>query len=63
MAEVTLLTTSHIAERYGVATSTVRKWVAEGKLHPTIATPGGHYRFTEADVEAMTKRAAEAATA
>lgn len=47
MAEVVLLTTTEVAERFRVDTSVVRRWVANGKLKPTIKTPGGHYRFSE----------------
>lgn len=47
MPQVVLLTTSEVAERFRVDTSVVRRWVAKGKLKPTITTPGGHYRFSE----------------
>ena len=46
MTEVTLLTTSQVATRFGVLPSTIRKWVTTGKLTPAVTTPGGHYRFT-----------------
>lgn len=47
MPEVVLLTTTEVAERFRVDTSVVRRWIAKGKLIPTITTPGGHYRFSE----------------
>lgn len=50
---VTLLTTSETARRAAVDTSTVRRWVEKGLLHPAVTTPGGHYRFDPADVEEL----------
>ena len=47
-----LLTTSDVAWMLGIAGSTVRKLVREGKLaHKT--TFGGHYRFEPAVIEAF----------
>jgi excisionase family DNA binding protein len=54
MPEVVLLTTSEVAKRFRVDTSAVRRWVAEGRLKPTITTPGGHYRFDEATLSEFT---------
>lgn len=56
MAEVVLLTTSDVAKRFRVDDSTVRRWVATGVLTPAITTPGGHYRFDEADIDAFTEQ-------
>jgi excisionase family DNA binding protein len=53
MPEVVLLTTSEVAERFRVDSSAVRRWVSKELLKPTITTPGGHYRFSEADVDAF----------
>ena len=53
MPEVTFITTTQVAERFHVDPSTVRKWVDKGVLKPAVSTPGGHYRFNEADVEAL----------
>lgn len=50
MQEVAVITTTQVAKHYGVDNSTVRKWVAEGKLTPALRTPGGHYRFRETDL-------------
>ena len=47
-----LLTTEDAAWVLGVAGSTVRKLVREGKL-PHKTTFGGHYRFELKDVEAF----------
>lgn len=44
------LTTSQVAERFGVDSSTVRRWVTAGWMIPTLTTPGGHHRFTEQDI-------------
>lgn len=60
MPEVTYITTSQVAEKFQVTTSAVRKWVAEGKLKPAIATPGGHYRFVESEIDAMLSGSASA---
>jgi hypothetical protein len=48
MAE--LLTTSQIAEMYGLADSTVRHYRSSGRLVPSRKTPGGHARYAVADV-------------
>ena len=53
MSEIVLLTTSEVAKRFKVDVSAVRRWVAKGHLTPAITTPGGHYRFNEADIEAF----------
>ena len=53
MPEVVLLTTAEIAKRFGVDTSSVRRWVAEGRLKPAVTTLGGHYRFDAAEVAAF----------
>lgn len=47
-----LFTTSQIAERFQVDTSTVRKWVARGLLK-AVTLPGGHHRFRAEDIDAM----------
>lgn len=52
MPKVTLITTTQVAKRYGVDNSTVRKWVAEGRIAPAVKTPGGHYRFDESVIAA-----------
>ena len=55
MPEVVLLTTSEVAARFRVDTSVVRRWVAKKQLIPSITTPGGHYRFDEADLAAFSQ--------
>jgi len=39
------ITTRQLAQMIPVDPSTVRRWVEQGKLTPTVVTPGGHYRF------------------
>ncbi len=48
MAE--FLTTSEIAQMYGIADSTVRHYRASGRLVPSRQTPGGHARYAAVDV-------------
>ena len=40
MPEVTLITTSQVADKYQITASAVRRWVAAGKLKPAVTTPG-----------------------
>lgn len=56
MTEVTLMTTSEVAERLRVDSSTVRKWVLKGLLRATTL-PGGHHRFRAEDIDAMLEHA------
>lgn len=42
-----------MAARLGVSQATVSRAVARGLLHPALVTPGGHRRFSEADIEAF----------
>ena len=51
MEEVAVITTTQVAKHYGVDKSTVRKWVADGKLIPALRTPGGHYRFLRSNLD------------
>src|SRR6476620_5638363 len=47
-----LLKTSEVAERLGVDTGSVARYIREGLL-PAISTAGGHHRIYEADVQAF----------
>lgn len=53
MPELVLMTTRQVAELAQVDTSTVRRWVAAGRLKPAMQTPGGYMRFERATVEAL----------
>ena len=46
-----LLTVKELAARYRVSESTARSWAVKGKV-PSVKTPGGQFRFAEADVDA-----------
>lgn len=46
------LKTSTVALLCGVTSETVLAWVKAGKLNPG-RTPGGHYRFNPAEVDAL----------
>lgn len=50
-----LLKTSTVALQCGVTSETVLAWVKAGELKAT-RTPGGHYRFNPAEVEALMSR-------
>jgi chromosome partitioning protein len=47
-----LLRTSEVAERLGVDTGTIARYIREGTL-PAISTNGGHYRVYEAELDAF----------
>jgi excisionase family DNA binding protein len=47
---VRLLTTGEVARELGVSRAAVLSWVRDGKLTPTLTTPGGHHRFDLDDV-------------
>jgi len=52
-----ILTTRAVAARFGVAISTVTRWVADGHLQPFHKTPGlrGQFLFTADEVERFAK--------
>jgi excisionase family DNA binding protein len=52
MTEVAYMTTTEVAERLRVDSSTIRKWVAKGLIKATTL-PGGHHRFRAEDIDAM----------
>jgi excisionase family DNA binding protein len=51
-ASVRPLTTTQVAEIFGVSISAVADWAKQNRL-PYFRTPGGEYRFQRADVEAF----------
>lgn len=46
------LTTGQVAAIFGVTTTTVKRWADSGLL-PHFRTPGNHYRFKPADIQAF----------
>ena len=46
------------AKLLGVHPSTLRRWDEKGILRPSIRTPTGERRYTEADLEAVRKNTA-----
>lgn len=52
-ANPVLCTTSEVAARFAVDSSTVRRWVATSKVRPAIVTPGGHFKFDRDEVERL----------
>ena len=46
------------AKMLGVHPSTLRRWDEKGILRPSIRTPTGERRYTEADLEAVRKNTA-----
>ena len=55
MPTQTFVTPSQLAERVGVHPSTIRRWVAEGKV-PAIHTLGGHLRIARDAAEHLADR-------
>ncbi len=45
-----------VARLFGVSVSTVTRWAHRGLLR-TVRTPGGHYRFPEAEARRAAERA------
>lgn len=56
------LTTGQVAAIFGVTTTTVKRWADKGLL-PFFRTPGQHYRFLRADVEAFKESTTSAGVA
>ena len=47
--------TAEAARLLGIHPSTLRRWDEKGILRPSIRTPTGERRYTEADIEAGRK--------
>jgi excisionase family DNA binding protein len=45
-----LLTTGELARELGLSARSIARWAQEGKLQPTLVTPGGQYRWQTEDV-------------
>jgi uncharacterized protein YjcR len=59
--EVVYLSRCDVAERFGVCSITIKRWVREGQfIQPAMIAPGNRWMFALPDVEAfvaaMTKR-------
>ncbi|WP_300007466.1 NUDIX domain-containing protein [Pseudonocardia sp.] len=52
-----LVTTTEAAQKVGVSARSLARWVQEGRVQPTVRTPGGHLRW---DVEQLRRQLAEA---
>jgi len=47
-----LVTTGQAAKLLGISQPTLNRAVREGRLRPTVTTPGGHRRFDTAELSA-----------
>jgi excisionase family DNA binding protein len=45
VAERRLLSTGEAARALGISRPSLSRWVKEGRVRPTLTTPGGQYRF------------------
>ena len=57
---MSLLTVRAAAERMGVAYSTLKQWIHQGKVR-TTQTAGGHHRLSEAEIDRLLTRNADGA--
>jgi molybdopterin-binding protein len=48
-----LLTVRTASERLGIAYSTLKRWIAEGRVR-TTQTAGGHHRIAETEIDRLT---------
>jgi len=46
-----LITSGDVAQRLGVTTRTIGRWVADGLITPAVTTPRGRYRFRWSEVQ------------
>ncbi len=58
-SEPKLMTSRQVADRFQVDVTSVRRWVASGKLKVAAVTPGGQFRFSEDDIAALVTRREE----
>lgn len=56
-----MLTPAAVAARFGVSTSTVRRWESAGVLEAATRTVGGHRRFDPDDVDDLADELADTA--
>lgn len=50
--EEKLLTSAEVAAMFKVDPKTVSRWAISGRIN-SIRTPGGHYRYREAEIRAL----------
>ena len=55
MADTPLLTPREAARLLGISYPTIKQWILQGKL-PTVPTPGGHHRITQASLDSFLDR-------
>lgn len=55
------LTSTQVADLFGVTAETVGVWADEGKI-PSFRTPGGHRRFHPTDVDSFLAASASSPT-
>ena len=48
-----LLTTGEAARELGLNSRSVARWAKQGRIRPTLVTPGGHFRWTVEDLRAQ----------
>ena len=53
MSAPRLLSVSQVAARLGVTADTVRRWIRDGRAQTAGRTPGGQWRMTEAQADAL----------
>lgn len=50
-----LLSSGDVAEQAGVDVSLIPRWVKQRRIRPELVTAGGHYRFTQTEVDRVLK--------
>lgn len=45
-----LLTSGEAAEEIGISRASLQRWARDGKVTPTLTTPGGQYRWRIEDL-------------
>ncbi|AIJ20883.1 helix-turn-helix domain-containing protein [Amycolatopsis methanolica] len=50
-----LVPTADAAKAIGVDRRTLQRWVAEGRVNPTLTTVGGHHRWDVEDLKRQLK--------
>lgn len=50
-----LLTIAEAADQFDVHPHTVRRWIKEGRINPSVTLPSGRVRFRREDIEAIVR--------